>query len=209
MAQQDSNFVVVFDTETTGLKPAVNNIVQLASVMGFEGGRVEFEFDVLVNPGHPIPPNLTEIHGINDAMVADAPSPREVVQEWWADIHAAADGAPITLVAHNPKFDLGFLSKSLNFPMSMQVVDTVDMARRLWPSMPNHKLGTVHEQLGIPQRAGSAHNALVDCYMCWDILNAGLAQLGMSITELFTWQGRKNYLTVNNLGSYMAARAAS
>jgi DNA polymerase-3 subunit epsilon len=91
---------VVFDLETTGLKPSHDDaIVQIGAVL-LEAGAEAARFDMLVNPGRRIPPASTRYHGITDAMVARAPGVADAV----AAFRDFAAGA--VLVAHNAAFDL-------------------------------------------------------------------------------------------------------
>ncbi|WP_270938884.1 3'-5' exonuclease [Falsiroseomonas oryzae] len=95
---------VVFDLETTGLRPSVaDDIVQIGAVR-LEGGVEAGNFNMLVNPGRPIPPVSTRYHGITDAMVARAPSAAEALGAF-RDFAAGA-----VLVAHNAAFDLTALA---------------------------------------------------------------------------------------------------
>jgi len=95
---------VVFDLETTGLRPSLHDdIVQIGAVR-LEGGAETSGFNSLVNPGRPIPPTSTRFHGVTDAMVAGAPRVAEAV----AAFRDFAAGA--VLVAHNAAFDLTALA---------------------------------------------------------------------------------------------------
>lgn len=97
---------VVFDLETTGLRPSVaDDIVQIGAVR-LEGGVEAGSFNTLVDPGRPIPPVSTRYHGITDAMVAGAPRAADAV----AAFRNFAGGA--VLVAHNAAFDLTALASA-------------------------------------------------------------------------------------------------
>ena len=123
-ARLDGLTYVVFDTETTGLLPEQGDeIVQIAAVRIVNGKRVKNEvFDLLVNPGRPIPPSSSAIHGVTDAMVADAVSVQEAVRQF----HRFAEGA--VLVAHNAPFDMEFLTrreKEVGLRFMNPILDTV------------------------------------------------------------------------------------
>jgi len=96
----------VFDVETTGMSPVHNRIVEIAAARIDQNGTIT-RFQSLVNPGCPIPPQVSCVHLITDEMVADAPKFHEVGYKF-LDM---ARGS--TLVAHNARFDLGFLQESL------------------------------------------------------------------------------------------------
>ncbi|TCI32548.1 3'-5' exonuclease, partial [Exiguobacterium sp. SH4S7] len=95
---------VVFDTETTGLDPRRDAVVQLGAVRVVNERLIESEtFDTLVDPGYPIPPSSTRIHGIDDSMVKDAPNMQSVCRRFERFCRDAV------LVAHNAVFDLTLL----------------------------------------------------------------------------------------------------
>ncbi|WP_237214239.1 3'-5' exonuclease [Falsiroseomonas oryziterrae] len=95
---------VVFDLETTGLRPSISDDVVQIGAVRLEGGVETGNFDTLVNPGRPIPPVSTRYHGVTDAMVARAPGAAEAI----ATFRDFAAGA--VLVAHNAAFDLTALA---------------------------------------------------------------------------------------------------
>lgn len=173
---------VVVDLETTGGSPATCAITEIGAVK-VRGGEVLGEFQTLVNPGGPVPAQITVLTGITTAMVIDAPRITEVLPSFLEFARGAV------LVAHNARFDVGFLKAAasamdLAWP-SFTVVDTVPLARRVVPrdEAPNHKLGTL---AGLFHASVTPdHRALSDARATVDVLHALLGRLApWGITHL-------------------------
>ncbi len=142
----DGEFIV-FDIETTGLSNATERITEIGAVRMVSGEVVD-TFDIFVNPEKPIPPKITELTGITDAMVADAPKEAEALAQFYAFC-----GDCRLLVAHNAKFDTGFIraaAKRSGLPYDFTAVDTVPVCRALYPGHKNYKLDTVAAFLKLP-----------------------------------------------------------
>jgi DNA polymerase-3 subunit epsilon len=190
-ARLDRLTYVVFDSETTGLNPRQGDeIVQLAAVRIVNGRRVEGEvFDTLVNPGRPIPPVSTDVHGITDAMVADAPGVAEVVRRF----HKFAEGA--VLIAHNAPFDMEFLRRvegQLGLTFDMPVLDTVLLSAVVYGQHEVHSLDALSHRLGITIPEEARHTALGDTLATADaflklvpmLAGRGLETFGAVLTEV-------------------------
>jgi DNA polymerase III epsilon subunit family exonuclease len=150
---------VAFDLETTGLFAGSCRIVEVAAVR-FRGDGVELgRMERLVDPGGPIPWRATMVHRITDAMVRNQPRISEVLPEF---LEFLGHGETI-LLAHNAAFDVGFLAADLTrLRLSAPphaVMDTLSLARRRLPRLPNHRLETVAAYFRV---AGGKHRALAD-----------------------------------------------
>jgi DNA polymerase III epsilon subunit family exonuclease len=130
------------------------------ALISFQGGARVNHFSSLVNPGLPIPPEVSQIHGITDDMVRNSPSFGALAPR----LIDAIEGSVI--VAHNAEFDLSFLKMEfakagLRLP-ELPVVDTLHIARG-FGAFSNNRLGTIAKELDIP--AGNWHRALGDVEM--------------------------------------------
>ena len=152
--------MVAIDIETTGLDANRDAIIEIAAVR-FSGRRVEAEWNKLINPGRPIPPMITQLTGISNEMVRNAPPLNAVIQEL-ADF---VGDDPV--VGHNVRFDLGFLQKQRILTYN-KVVDTYELAAIVLPCNSRYNLGTLGSTLGsmIP----NSHRALDDAKLTHVVL---------------------------------------
>ncbi|MEO0703956.1 MAG: exonuclease domain-containing protein, partial [Pseudomonadota bacterium] len=153
---------VVFDTETTGLLPEKDEVVQIGAVRVMNGRLVEGEtFDMLVNPGRKIPATSTAVHGISDDMVAHAPTMATVGHRF----HQFARDA--VLCAHNAPFDMAFMqrwAKGAGETWDNPVMDTVLLSAVLFGGSAEHTLDAIAERLAVTIPEVVRHTALGDAY---------------------------------------------
>ena len=137
---------VCFDLETTGLSANKNRIIEIGAVLIRDGVTVD-TFSTFVNPGVPIPAKITELTGISDFMVEDAPDEETAVRDFLQFI------GDRVLVAHNAPFDMSFLKaacKRLGEEREFTSVDTVAISRAILTDIKNCKLDTVAKYLRLP-----------------------------------------------------------
>ena len=173
---------VVFDLETTGAKAPPCRITEIGAylVKDFE---IVGEFHTLVNPEMPIPPFITTLTGISDKMVRDAPVFAEVVDDFLAFIGDSV------LVAHNARFDMGFLNHEVGrvydeYRIANPSLCTVQLSRRMLPHIENHKLKTVANYFSADlinhhRAADDAHaTAKIFVNLLKDLCSSGVRDLG-------------------------------
>jgi DNA polymerase-3 subunit epsilon/ATP-dependent DNA helicase DinG len=144
--------IVALDIETTGLDTQKDAIIEIGAVR-FNHRRVEAEWQSLIHPGRPIPPFITQLTGITDQMVIQAPP----VQSVLADLAAFVGEAPV--LAHSVRFDLAFLRRH-GILRHNEAIDTYELASVLLPGAGRYNLGALAQALGIPLH--NSHRALDD-----------------------------------------------
>ncbi|TMV51583.1 PolC-type DNA polymerase III [Paenibacillus mesophilus] len=156
---------VVFDVETTGLSVTTCHMIELAAIKMTEGKETG-RFTSFVNPRRKIPHHITQLTGISDEMVADAPNLAQVMKEF---IRFIGDSV---LVAHNAGFDIGFIRQALResgLPdFDNPVLDTLELARALYPKLKNHRLNTLADLCKV--ELNNHHRAIDDSVALGHIL---------------------------------------
>jgi DNA polymerase III subunit epsilon len=156
--------LVCVDLETTGGNPAFHRIIEIGIVTLDRDGAIS-EWTTLVNPGTRIPPSIAGFTGIDDTMVVDAPAFADVYRE----VVERLEGR--LFVAHNARFDYGFLKGELarlDVRWQARTLCTVKLSRRLFPEHARHNLDALIERHGLGCEA--RHRALGDARVLRDLL---------------------------------------
>lgn len=148
---------VAFDFETTGLSKTKDKIIEVGAVKVRKGQKIE-TFSELVNPEMNITKEITEITGITNSDVWDAPTQWVIIPEFCRFF----EGFP--LVAHNADFDIGFLAKAIQDcggDADLQYCDTLELSREKIPGLQNYKLATLIREFNLAD-GDQTHRALDD-----------------------------------------------
>jgi DNA polymerase-3 subunit epsilon len=173
---------VVVDLETTGGSPELSAITEIGAVK-LRGGECLGTFQTLVNPGVGIPPEITYLTGVTEAMVTPAPRIEAVLPALLEFV-----GSGTVVVGHNVRFDLAFLRQALlahGYPrLAHQFIDTCALARRLvQEEVPNCKLSTLADYFRLATRP--THRAFDDARATGELLHRLLERAGsMGVTAL-------------------------
>jgi DNA polymerase-3 subunit epsilon len=146
----------IIDIETTGGRADREKITEIAIIL-HDGEKIIDEWETLLNPERAIPYNITQITGITDGMVADAPKFFEVAKK----IVEMTEGA--IFVAHNVRFDYGFIYEEfrrLGFTYMRKQLCTVRLSRKSFPGLKSYALGNLIKHFGI--KVNARHRAMAD-----------------------------------------------
>jgi len=196
--------LIVFDLETTGISISNDRIVEIACIKVFPDGKEEVRTD-RVNPGMPIPPEVTAIHGITDADVADKPKFEELAREL-AVFMQGCDFAGF----NSNKFDFPllveeFLRAGVDFDVeNRKFID----AQRIFHMMEPRNLSAAY-RFYCDQTLVNAHSAVADTRATWEIIQAQITrypQLKNTIDELGKVSGQNNLVDLAGRMIYNAER---
>lgn len=150
------NSFVALDLETTGISPTEDRIIEIGAIKVVDGTERAI-FSTFVNPEMKIPPRITEITGINDNMVCNAP----VIKDIFSELLEFLEDYP--LLGHNIIFDYSFLKTAavnMDLPFEKQGIDTLKMARRVYADFESKRLEFLCVNLQID--SGTSHRACDD-----------------------------------------------
>ncbi|HLR21410.1 MAG TPA: PolC-type DNA polymerase III [Tissierellaceae bacterium] len=177
----------IFDIETTGLSAINDGITEIGAIKVKDGNVID-TFSQLINPEKHIPEFITNLTGITNEMVSDKPKIQEVIKSFDKFIGNSV------LVAHNASFDIGFIRekmKKVNMNLTNPVLDTLGLARAVFPNLKNHKLDNLAKYLGISLE--NHHRAVDDATATKDIL--------LKILEMLEERGIKRFAEINSLNN--------
>jgi len=170
---------VVLDLETSGASPKTGSAITEIGAVKVCGGQVLGTFKTFVNPGTPLPPFITELTGITDEMLVDAPRIESVLPLLFEFLGSERT---TVFVAHNAPFDLSFLKASAalhgySWP-NFRVIDTVKAARFVLTKddVQNYQLGTL--ALYFRTEIAPSHRALDDALATVDVLHGIIERMG-------------------------------
>ncbi len=154
---------VALDVETSGLNPDDDKIIEIGMAKILDGELID-KYSTLINPRRLISPNIVELTGITQDMLADKP----VIEDIIGDILEFIGDYPI--LGHNVNFDYGFLKKAAvnsGYSFEKQGIDTLRLARRLLPEVEHKNLDYLCSYFGID--AGNSHRAYDDAVSAWKL----------------------------------------
>lgn len=160
---------VVFDVETTGLSAAYDTIIELAAVK-MQNGQIIDRFERFSDPHQPLSAKIKELTGISDEMLIGAPELVDVL----TDFKSFIDGA--TLVAHNARFDMGFIQAGFRRfdlgEIANPVIDTLEMARNVVTGLKNYRLNTLcaHYKIELLNHHRAVYDAEATGHLLWRMI---------------------------------------
>ncbi|HEY6822443.1 MAG TPA: exonuclease domain-containing protein [Burkholderiales bacterium] len=170
--------LAIVDLETTGTRPASDRVTEIA-ILEVNGLELVSRWSTLVNPGSSIPSPIQALTGITNEMVAAAPKFSELAEALYEKL------AGRVFVAHNARFDYGFLRREFaraGLAFSARTLCSVRLSRRLYRSEKRHDLDSVITRHGL--QCAARHRALGDAEALWQFLKAAAAEHGAEVMSV-------------------------
>lgn len=179
MLLSDCQFIC-FDFETTGISATADRIIDIVAVRFTTDCSDHETYSQLVNPLRPIAPAASQVHGLYDQDVKDAPTLEDVLPEFLQFI-----GGAEVLIAHNAGFDRSFLAAACVFlgeiPPDNPTICTLPLSRKAWPKFANYRLETIGQNLRLIEKED--HRGLSDSLLLADVFRLAVEKLGINTTE--------------------------
>lgn len=190
----------IIDVETTGLRPSEDKITEIA-IYKHDGESIVDSFESLVNPECYIPDRITQMTGISNEMVADAPKFYEIAKQ----IIEITEGS--VFVAHNAHFDYGFVReefKALGYRFTRKTLCTVRVSRKIFPGLPSYGLAKLckHFKIKLDNHHRAAADAMATTQILEKLLEKNATKLSKNVVE--TEIKAKNLPPKINLDEYQA-----
>lgn len=177
----------VIDLETTGLSFEYSEIIEIGVVKVIDGKIVE-KFSTLIKPKYEVDEYITNLTGITNDMLIDAPEFDEIKNKFENFING------FVLVGHNIKFDISFIEKYFNKNFNFECIDTLQISRKIFPNLSNYKLNNIVKELKL---SNSTHRSLNDCistYELYELIKIKVKQNNININDIFLSQKEKEEL---------------
>lgn len=177
------NDYIALDVETTGLNPARDRLLEIGAAK-VHGGEITETYRTLIDAGVPVPAKIQELTGITDEMRRTGQKTGPAIREFLE----FCGGRPI--VGHNVQFDFGFLKQAAvneGCSFEAEALDTLKIARKVFPNMLSKTLGAMCAYYGI--NPGNAHRALDDACSAHELLKKMWTEFGQENPELFLPRG--------------------
>ena len=197
------NEYVVFDIETTGLNKKYDRLIEIGACLIKEGKIVQ-EFSTFVNPECRLSPKTTELTGITDEMLLDAPKEPEAIQQF---LDFAGDHV---LCAHNATFDISVMrhaAKRYGMKLNHPFLDTLPLSRMLLPQLTRHRLDvlTKHFSVKLEQHHRAVHDAIATTHVLFKLLELAEQQYNVKTSQKLEFFAELNAIgSVQRLPAYHA-----
>lgn len=176
--KQIINDYCVLDTETTGLSPYYDEIIEIG-ILKVRDNKIVNRYSQLIKPDYEIDPFITSLTGITNEMVKDMPTIESVMSDVLSFI-----GMDV-IIGHNTSFDIRFLNAGFNIELDNKYMDTVQFARKLFPELRHHRLSDLTSYLSL---SNNEHRSIADCIATkelYDSIKDTINNRGLEIQDLW------------------------